>query len=656
LKQENKLSRAIGEAEEQVSRITEYYEKFKEETEGVRDPGEKMLRKRFSARTLEDKELGRWQKVLFKKGLMLEFLKAQDGRIAEDKKLELIERIYEAYADALLEGGNVLEGEKRMLNEGIASFNNAIYSELIQADTAASSPVEETDRFLGFKAEIVIDVMKAWMDPMVEKYGFSKKTIDWLAGAFLKEWNAFYPHVEGIGPARKALGVIFENSDNRYDRHLRLAAGFILIGFEGLEKGKQEGATLPVKKSETTVQLEDKWKVAVKEVEKLTIEREELKGRTEKAEKVWHEFLDTRGKDGDMDAEWLDKEIALGNEWVDLMKRENELSEDIERWEEKIAKLDKRLVNLKKESSSPVKKVIVVRDGQYRRELGAYEIRKMDEGFEVIQADSVEHARSISLTEGLFKGTVVIASFDDGKVVEKIISLKSEQTIKEKGPSLPASSPVKKTRLEKEMEMAFEEVQGLVREIKRLREPESEAGRMWDERAAKKRKEAVVDVEEEVDSREKTSDLIRAREHKLSKDLKEWRKEIVRLKDMLSGLKEGSSSPVKTADELKGGAQAEKEKPVGGINLNPSLLDLQIKRDGNGIPLPINLQPIENMHIEGFIPIIINVTPVVNLPLILGLANGEMPFDSADADAPTAPFDLGFVDKYRNKYLRNINA
>lgn len=57
---------------------------------------------------------------------------------------------------------------------------------------------------------------------------------------------------------------------------------------------------------------------------------------------------------------------------------------------------------------------------------------------------------------------------------------------------------------------------------------------------------------------------------------------------------------------------------VGGINLNPALLDLQIKRDGNGIPLPINQQPIGNMKIEGFIPVIINVTPV-NLPLLLGV-------------------------------------
>ncbi|MEK7679901.1 MAG: hypothetical protein AAB356_06895, partial [Deltaproteobacteria bacterium] len=65
----------------------------------------------------------------------------------------------------------------------------------------------------------------------------------------------------------------------------------------------------------------------------------------------------------------------------------------------------------------------------------------------------------------------------------------------------------------------------------------------------------------------------------------------------------------------------------GGIDLNPALLDLQIRRDGNGVPLPLPQQPIENMHIEGFLPIIINVTPLTNLPLLLGLADTQQDAD-----------------------------
>ena len=56
----------------------------------------------------------------------------------------------------------------------------------------------------------------------------------------------------------------------------------------------------------------------------------------------------------------------------------------------------------------------------------------------------------------------------------------------------------------------------------------------------------------------------------------------------------------------------------GGINLNPALFDLQIKRDGNGIALPMNQQIITDIHIEGILPVIINVTPITpaSIPLL----------------------------------------
>ncbi|OGX18454.1 MAG: phosphoglycerate kinase [Omnitrophica WOR_2 bacterium GWC2_45_7] len=67
----------------------------------------------------------------------------------------------------------------------------------------------------------------------------------------------------------------------------------------------------------------------------------------------------------------------------------------------------------------------------------------------------------------------------------------------------------------------------------------------------------------------------------------------------------------------------------GGINLNPALLDLQIKRDGNGVPLPVSEQPFETMRIEGFVPIIINIAPVTNLPMLLGIAQEDVPSPTA---------------------------
>ncbi len=73
--------------------------------------------------------------------------------------------------------------------------------------------------------------------------------------------------------------------------------------------------------------------------------------------------------------------------------------------------------------------------------------------------------------------------------------------------------------------------------------------------------------------------------------------------------------------DLGNGSRVRGEENLGGINLDPKLLDLQIKRDGNGVPLPLPQQPVGEMHIEGFIPIIINITPVTDLPLLLGLAD-----------------------------------
>ena len=64
-------------------------------------------------------------------------------------------------------------------------------------------------------------------------------------------------------------------------------------------------------------------------------------------------------------------------------------------------------------------------------------------------------------------------------------------------------------------------------------------------------------------------------------------------------------------------------------------MDLQIKRDGNGIPLPFHLQPIEVMNIEGLIPVIINVTPVLNVPLLLGLGNTGQQGTAEDAARST---------------------
>ena len=84
---------------------------------------------------------------------------------------------------------------------------------------------------------------------------------------------------------------------------------------------------------------------------------------------------------------------------------------------------------------------------------------------------------------------------------------------------------------------------------------------------------------------------------------------------------------------------AQETTPVGGIDLNPALLNLQIKRDGRGIPLPVEMQPLQNIHIDGFIPVIINIAPINNMPMLLGIADfiPDEPIEQAQDEEEKAP-------------------
>ena len=53
--------------------------------------------------------------------------------------------------------------------------------------------------------------------------------------------------------------------------------------------------------------------------------------------------------------------------------------------------------------------------------------------------------------------------------------------------------------------------------------------------------------------------------------------------------------------------------------MNGANLDLQIKRDGNGMPLPINEQNLENIHIDGLVPLILDIKPANTTPLFAQL-------------------------------------
>ena len=54
----------------------------------------------------------------------------------------------------------------------------------------------------------------------------------------------------------------------------------------------------------------------------------------------------------------------------------------------------------------------------------------------------------------------------------------------------------------------------------------------------------------------------------------------------------------------------------GGIDLNAAHLNLQIKRDGHGVPLPISQQDVENIHIDGLIPVILQIKPALETSVL----------------------------------------
>jgi len=66
----------------------------------------------------------------------------------------------------------------------------------------------------------------------------------------------------------------------------------------------------------------------------------------------------------------------------------------------------------------------------------------------------------------------------------------------------------------------------------------------------------------------------------------------------------------------------------GGIDFNPEHLKIQSQGKKVEIPLPNNLQEYHNIEIHGLVPFIFSVTPVTNLPLLLGEIEG--PVDQED--------------------------
>ena len=107
--------------------------------------------------------------------------------------------------------------------------------------------------------------------------------------------------------------------------------------------------------------------------------------------------------------------------------------------------------------------------------------------------------------------------------------------------------------------------------------------------------------------------------------------------NVMNALREGSQSgldidkllePEKT-DKKKGNASSPIETGVkndlmhkdnkGGIDFNPSILNLEIQKGQGGVVMPFNQRSILHGNIGGFSPVIISITSVADLSLFLGL-------------------------------------
>ena len=87
------------------------------------------------------------------------------------------------------------------------------------------------------------------------------------------------------------------------------------------------------------------------------------------------------------------------------------------------------------------------------------------------------------------------------------------------------------------------------------------------------------------------------------------------------------------------------EGPVGGINLNPELLKMLIETDAStGKIKPIAPERLKNLKFDGFRPVILRIEPIKNIPLLLGINEGQLPQRQADKNpAQKIPNDLSYA-------------
>ncbi len=141
---------------------------------------------------------------------------------------------------------------------------------------------------------------------------------------------------------------------------------------------------------------------------------------------------------------------------------------------------------------------------------------------------------------------------------------------------------------------------------------------MWYENEYKAIPKEIPEIKQSLDL---IDEIFRLREQLLVSSDSKILDDVISIKNQLSRLvKEAVRKDM--ADDAMKSIEPQYKDPLGGIDLNAANLNLQIKRDGNGVPLPISQQNLESIHIEGLIPVILDIRPALGALLLSELTSG----------------------------------
>lgn len=90
---------------------------------------------------------------------------------------------------------------------------------------------------------------------------------------------------------------------------------------------------------------------------------------------------------------------------------------------------------------------------------------------------------------------------------------------------------------------------------------------------------------------------------------------------------------------------------VGGIDMNPIIMQREIQKNGNGVIIPISPVPVENFKVDGLMPVIINVTPVTNVMFLLGIADQDPNKKSTEVSYNLSSSPMDLRKEYKDKEL-----